>query len=222
MPSWQRILRRRGSPQAALSSFRASWAATPLLESLIIEGGDNGIYKHELLNVKHYLWSLVCRRCPAVPYRSGRNDSFWIARANRVVGLAHFGTFGEDRSGGVGFATGGAIGAAAGSVLGADHDLGDYAVFAIQVLRKKQVPHPFAKSANGIRDDKKKGVTGEKRAAPRSSFGGGDLRGLFADLRGVQNEFERVCVLVLLHELKVCEPFSPGHRVAMVESAFGG
>src|SRR5215813_8225539 len=45
------------------------------------------------------------------------------------------------------------------------------------------------------------------------------LRHLLAGFGGIDDEFERIGVLVLLHELQVHEPFRLGHGLALCETA---
>jgi hypothetical protein len=54
------------------------------------------------------------------------------------------------------------------------------------------------------------------------SFGGGHLRRLFADLPGIKDEFERIGILVLLHQLEVDEAPGIGHGKAVIELVTGG
>ena len=54
------------------------------------------------------------------------------------------------------------------------------------------------------------------------SLGGGHLRRLFADLPGIKDEFERIGILVLLHQFEVDEAPGIGHGKAVVELGAGG
>src|SRR5690349_18392484 len=49
------------------------------------------------------------------------------------------------------------------------------------------------------------------------SLGGSHLRRLFGDFAGVKDEFERIGILVLLHQLQIHEPLGIGHCRAVVE-----
>jgi hypothetical protein len=49
------------------------------------------------------------------------------------------------------------------------------------------------------------------------SLSGRHLRRLFGDFAGVKDEFERIGILVFLHQLEVHEPLGIGHRRAVVE-----
>ena len=49
------------------------------------------------------------------------------------------------------------------------------------------------------------------------SLGGGHLRRLFGDFAGVKDEFERIGILVLLHQLEIHEPLGIGHCRAVIE-----
>src|ERR1700739_4102991 len=49
------------------------------------------------------------------------------------------------------------------------------------------------------------------------SLGRGHLRRLFADFARVKDEFERIGILVLLHQLQIHEPLGIGHCRAVIE-----
>ena len=49
------------------------------------------------------------------------------------------------------------------------------------------------------------------------SLSGGHLRRLFGDFAGVKDEFERIGILIFLHQLEVHEPLGIGHCRAVVE-----
>ena len=49
------------------------------------------------------------------------------------------------------------------------------------------------------------------------SLGGSHLRRLFANLPGIKDEFERIGILVLLHQLEIHEPLGIGHCRAVIE-----
>jgi len=49
------------------------------------------------------------------------------------------------------------------------------------------------------------------------SLGGSHLRRLFANLPGIKDEFERIGILVLLHQLQIHEPLGIGHCRAVIE-----
>src|SRR5260370_32271519 len=55
------------------------------------------------------------------------------------------------------------------------------------------------------------------KVQPRSSLGRTHLRRLFSDLSRVDDEFERVGILVLLHQLEVYKPFGIRYRCAALE-----
>jgi len=54
-----------------------------------------------------------------------------------------------------------------------------------------------------------------------SSLAAGHLRCLFSDLPRVNDEFERVCILIFFHQLEVDEPFGVSHGSAVLEPASG-
>ena len=83
---------------------------------------------------------------------------------------------------------------------------------AMEMLEGQTLP------SNGSPSFRRRDLEGQ---LPVPSLATGHLRCLFPDLRRVQNEFEWVSVLVLLHQFQVDEPFGPGHRLTMLEPAFG-
>src|ERR1700693_3660572 len=58
-------------------------------------------------------------------------------------------------------------------------------------------------------------------AAPHSSLGRSHLRRLFPDLSGVVDKFERVSILVLLHQLEVDKPFGICYGAVALEPVSG-
>ena len=54
------------------------------------------------------------------------------------------------------------------------------------------------------------------------SLGGSHLRRLFADLPGIKDEFERIGILVLLHQLEVYKPFDICYGATALEPVSGG
>lgn len=80
-------------------------------------------------------------------------------------------------------------------------------------------PNPIVEERPVMRSQRRAGPTlamGPARGLGRS-LGGSHLRRLFANLPGIKDEFERIGILVFLHQLEIHEPLGIGHCRAVIE-----